>query len=65
MSTLAHENKATHQCPLRDQWAIVTASTGVHAMQAPPSPHCEIAIDDQLAIQQDGPYTAFCQLANW
>ena len=47
------------------QWAIVTASTGVHAMQAPPSPHCEIAIDDQLAIQQDGPYTAFCQLANW
>ena len=30
MSTLAHENKATHQCPMRDQWAIVTgASKGI------------------------------------
>ena len=47
------------------QWAIITASTGVHAMQAPPSPHCEIAIDGQLAVQQDGPYTAQCQLGNW
>ena len=47
------------------QCAIITASTGVHAMQAPPSPHCEIAIDGQLAVQQDGPYTAQCQLGNW
>lgn len=47
------------------QWAIITASTAVHAMQAPPNPHCEIAIDGQVVVQQDGPYTAQCQLSNW
>jgi len=47
------------------QWAIITASTAVHAMQASPNPHCEIAIDGQVVVQQDGPYTAQCQLGNW
>jgi hypothetical protein len=47
------------------QWAILTASTGVHAMQAQPNPHCEIAIDGQVAVQQDGPYTVQCQLGQW
>ena len=47
------------------QWAILTASTGVHAMQAPPNPHCEIAIEGQVAVQNDGPYTANCQLSQW
>lgn len=47
------------------QWAILRASTGVHAMQAPPSPHCEITIDGQVAVQQDGPYTVSCQLGRW
>lgn len=47
------------------QWAIITASTGVHAMQGSPNPHCEIAIDGQVAVQQDGPYTVQCQLSQW
>ena len=47
------------------QWAILTASTGVHAMQGSPNPHCEIAIDGQVAVQQDGPYTVQCQLSQW
>jgi hypothetical protein len=47
------------------QWAIITASTAVHAMQAPPNPHCEIAIDGQVVLQQDGPYTVQCQLTRW
>lgn len=47
------------------QWAILTASTGVHAMQAPPNPHCEIAIDGQSAVQQNGTYTVQCQLSQW
>jgi hypothetical protein len=47
------------------QWAIITASTAVHAMQAPPNPHCEIAIDGQVAVQQDGPYTVQCKLGQW
>lgn len=54
--------EATFEDP---QWAILTASTGVHAMTAPPSPHCEIAIDGQVAVQQDGPYTVQCQLSQW
>jgi hypothetical protein len=47
------------------QWAILTASTGVHAMQGSPNPHCEIAIDGQVAVQHDGPYTVQCQLSQW
>jgi hypothetical protein len=47
------------------QWAILTASTGVHAMQGSPNPHCEIAIDGQVVVQQDGPYTVQCQLSQW
>lgn len=47
------------------QWAILTVSTAVHAMQASPNPHCEIAIDGQVAVQQDGPYTVQCQLKAW
>ena len=47
------------------QWAIITASTGVHAMQGSPNPHCEIAIDGQVAVQHDGPYTVQCQLSQW
>lgn len=47
------------------QWAILTASTGVHAMQGSPNPHCEITIDGQIAVQQDGPYTVQCQLSQW
>jgi hypothetical protein len=47
------------------QWAIMNASAAVHAMQAPPNAHCEIWVDGQLAVQADGPYTAFCQLGQW
>jgi hypothetical protein len=47
------------------QWGIITASTGVHAMQGSPNPHCEIAIDGQVVVQNDGPYTAHCQLSQW
>lgn len=54
--------EATFEDP---QWAILTASTGVHAMQGSPNPHCEIAIDGQVAVQQDGPYTVQCQLSQW
>lgn len=47
------------------QWAIITASTGVHAMTASPNPNCEIAIDGQEAVRNSGPYTANCQLSQW
>ena len=47
------------------QWGILTASTGVHAMQGSPNPRCEIAIDGQVVTQNSGPYTAHCQLGQW
>lgn len=47
------------------QWAILTASTGVHAMQGSPNPHCEIAVDGEVVVQNTGPYTANCQLGQW
>jgi hypothetical protein len=47
------------------QWAIINASAAAHAMAAPPNAHCEIWVDGQLAVQNTGPYTAFCQLSNW
>ena len=47
------------------QWAIFTASSTMHGMQAAPNPHCEIAVDGQVAVQQDGPYTPHCQLGQW
>jgi hypothetical protein len=47
------------------EWATIDASAAVHAMQNPPTPHCEIAVDGQVVAQGDGPYTARCQLSRW
>jgi hypothetical protein len=47
------------------QWAIINASAAAHAMQGPPNARCEIWVDGQLAVQNTGPYTAFCQLSRW
>jgi hypothetical protein len=47
------------------QWATIDASAAAHGGQAAPYPHCEIAVDDQVVSQADGPYTARCQLGNW
>jgi hypothetical protein len=56
------ESSATLADP---QWAIINASAAAHAMQGPPNAHCEIWVDGQLAVQNSGPYTAFCQLSRW
>jgi hypothetical protein len=47
------------------QWAIFTISSTTHGGQAAPNPHCEIAIDGQIAVQQDAPYNLQCQLSQW
>jgi hypothetical protein len=47
------------------QWATLDASAAAHGGQAAPNAHCEIAIDGQVVVQGDGPYTARCQLGNW
>jgi hypothetical protein len=47
------------------QWAIFTVSSTTHGGQAAPNPHCEIAVDGQTVVQQDGPYNLQCQLSQW
>jgi hypothetical protein len=47
------------------QWAIVTASGAAHAMTGAPNPHCEIFVDGQLVLQQDGETGVGCQLQRW
>lgn len=47
------------------QWATIDASAAAHGGQAAPNAHCEIAVDGQVVVQNDGPYTARCQLSNW
>ena len=47
------------------QWAILTVSSTTHGGQAAPNPHCDIAIDGQIAVAQDGPYNLQCQLTKW
>jgi hypothetical protein len=47
------------------QWAIVTVSGAAHAMTGAPNPHCEIFVDGQLVLQQDGETGAACQLSRW
>lgn len=47
------------------QWAIFTVSSTTHGGQAAPNAHCDIAIDGQVATQQDAPYNVQCQLGQW
>ncbi|CAN5431181.1 hypothetical protein BH09ACT7_BH09ACT7_15070 [soil metagenome] len=47
------------------QWAILTVSSTTHGGQAAPNAHCDIAVDGQVAVQQDGPYNVQCQLSQW
>jgi hypothetical protein len=45
-------------------WAYVRASGAAH-YNGTPNPHCEIAVDGQVVVQQDGEIDAFCALKPW
>ncbi|ULN50381.1 hypothetical protein MI170_14210 [Mycolicibacterium goodii] len=47
------------------QWAIFTVASTTHGGRAAPNAHCEIAVDGQVAVQNDHPYSPRCQLGNW
>ena len=47
------------------QWAIFTVSSTTHGGQAAPNPHCEIAVDGEVVVQQDAPYNLQCKLSQW
>ena len=56
----------TFQTTLTDpQWAYVWASSTTKGGQAAPNAHCEIAVDGQVVIQGDHPYSPLCQGAQW
>jgi hypothetical protein len=44
------------------QWAIITASS---AHRAAPNPHCDITVDGQVVVQQDGLSGVQCDLRPW
>jgi hypothetical protein len=44
------------------QWAVFTVSSTTHGGQAAPNPHCDIAVDGQVVVQQDAPYNLQCKL---
>ncbi|MGB0970895.1 MAG: hypothetical protein ACPGVG_08020 [Mycobacterium sp.] len=46
-------------------WAILTVSSTRRGGQAAPNAHCDIAVDDQVLVQQDDPYNVRCQLSQW
>jgi hypothetical protein len=47
------------------QWAFLSVSSTAHGGRAAPNAHCEIAVDGQVATQQDNPYSPRCQLGQW
>lgn len=47
------------------QWAILTVSSTTRGTVGAPGAHCEIAVDGQVAVQQDNPYSTWCQLSQW
>lgn len=47
------------------QWAIFTVASTTHGGRGAPNAHCEIAVDGQVAVQNDHPYSPRCQLGQW
>jgi hypothetical protein len=47
------------------QWAFLQVASTTHGGQAAPNAHCEVAIDGQVAIAQDAPYSPQCYLSRW
>lgn len=43
------------------KWAVFTVSSTTHGGQAAPNPHCDIAVDGQVVVQQDAPYNLQCK----
>lgn len=56
----------TFETTLADpQWAIFQVSSTTHGGRPAPNAHCEIAIDGQVAVARDDPYSPICQLGQW
>jgi hypothetical protein len=47
------------------QWAILSVSSTTRGSVGAPNAHCDIAIDGQVVVQNDHPYSPRCQLGQW
>ena len=47
------------------QWAFLQVSSTTRGGQAAPEAHCEVAIDGQVAVSGDAPYSPQCFLSRW
>ncbi len=47
------------------QWAFLQVSSTARGGMAPPNAHCEVAVDGQVAVAQDHPYSPMCLLSQW
>ncbi|MBI5337007.1 MAG: hypothetical protein HZB45_04915 [Mycolicibacterium rufum] len=64
--TIAPGQPWTFETTLTDpQWAYVWASSTTKGGQAAPNGHCEVAVDGQVVIQGDHPYSPLCQGTQW
>ena len=64
--TVAPDAPWTFQTTLADpQWAFLQVSSTTRGGMAAPNAHCEVAVDGQVAIAQDAPYSPQCYLGQW
>ncbi len=47
------------------QWAILQVSSTTKGGVGAPNPHCDVAVDGQVTVAQDAPYSVVCQGTQW
>lgn len=47
------------------QWAILQVSSTTKGGVGAPNPHCDVAVDGQILVAQDAPYSVVCQGSQW
>jgi hypothetical protein len=47
------------------QWAILQVSSTTKGGVGAPNPHCDVAVDGQVIVAQDAPYSVVCQGTQW
>ncbi|MHA3022246.1 hypothetical protein ACXPWS_18575 [Mycobacterium sp. BMJ-28] len=47
------------------QWAILQVSSTTKGGVGAPNPHCDVAVDGQVIVAQDAPYSLVCQGSQW
>lgn len=63
---VAPDRPWTFETTLADpQWAILQVSSTTKGGVGAPNPHCDVAVDNQVIVAQDAPYSVVCQGSQW